>query len=420
MHASIIVFGTELLSGRVRDSHVQYLSRELRLLGVEVREALVLPDDPVLGREELSRMIERGGVVVVCGGLGPTSDDHGRELLASCAGVPLVFREDVWQALVERYPHLSEVPSNRRQAYVPEGFEALPNPAGTAPGLWGRVGKTWVAALPGPPVELARVFGDEVAPRIRAISGRGSDNGERMYTTYLIPESALEDALAPWEGRLTWATQAQPGRVFLVLSGGDEETIRACVASLEERFLPVLVFEGEKDLFVLLKEALARRGLTVGFAESCTGGRIASSLTKVPGASEVFWGGVVVYSNEAKERLLGVRPETLRTFGAVSRQTVEEMVRGVFEHMPVDVAAAVSGIAGPSGGSPEKPVGTVCVGVGRRDGRSRTFRALLRGDRERIQHKSALLAGLLTYILVEEEDWLDRRELADYIENKLT
>jgi nicotinamide-nucleotide amidase len=364
---------------------------------------LQLPDELAMILRALAGV--EADLVVVTGGLGPTSDDLTREAVARAAGVPLEFQPAIWQRLLERFASTGrQVPeSNRRQAFIPAGFEVIANDWGTAPGFWGRLrAGAWLAALPGPPAELEPMFARRLLPLLAAAFAALGTGAELAATALLIPESTLEDALRRCrrEG-VVWGTRVAEDHIAFSLRGGPEEGREAVLAALQKEFGAARLRRGHWRPGEILFQALGERGERLALAESCTGGLAAKWLTDLPGASRVFWGGVSAYSNDAKQRLLGVPRALLEERGAVSAEAAASMARGLLEHSGVELAAAVTGIAGPEGGSPEKPVGTVWIGVAHRDGRSLTRAFSFSGGRDLIRRRAAVVTLLAAACLLE-------------------
>jgi nicotinamide-nucleotide amidase len=410
--ALLISIGTELTDGIILNSHFRFLGSQLKSLGFRVAGGEQLPDElePVL--RALARGAAEADLVVVTGGLGPTSDDLTREAVAGAAGVALEFHPELWERLLERFAAGGKraPESNRRQAFIPAGFEVLPNDWGTAPGFWGRLpGRggapgAWLAALPGPPAELEPMFARRLGPLLSAAFPGIAAGEELAATALLVPESALEDALRRHrrEG-VSWGTRVAEDHIAFSLRGTAAAGREAVFAALQGEFGAARLRRGHGRPCESLFRALAERGQSLALAESCTGGLAARWLTDLPGASRVFWGGAAAYSNDAKERLLGVPRALLEEHGAVSAEAAAAMAHGLLERSPADLAAAVTGIAGPEGGSTEKPVGTVWIAARHRDGRSlgRGFR--FTGARDLVRRRGAvavllavecLLAGL--------------------------
>ncbi len=369
--AAILTVGDELLIGQVIDRNAAWLAASLNDLGIKVQETFTVGDDRhVIGRA-LMQCEGVADLIIVTGGLGPTPDDVTREAVASFLDVPLRPNADVLAAIralfaarTRNVPHGSD-----SVALVPEGFDVLPNPVGTAPGLWYTSTKEKVIVLlPGVPHEMKTVFRKRVAPRLLALPNRrpvvhrtlqtagvGETDLQRRLadlTTDLPP--CLRLAFLPGPNRVRLritATGKRAGSESMAL----EKTIRAQLGDC--------VFGVDMDtLEGVLGDHLQARGYTIAVAESCTGGRVMDRLTNTPGSSVYTSGGIVSYSNELKIRLLGVDPVALSRHGAVSEQVALQMAAGVRKRLGSDVGVSVTGIAGPSGGSSEKPVGTVWIG----------------------------------------------------------
>ncbi len=408
IRAAILAVGTELTEGVTQDSHGRFLAGLLGESGILVREIVLIPDDRRLFVEELKRLAERAQVVVVSGGLGPTSDDLSREVVAEAAGVELRYREELWRLIVERFAPGSPSETNRRQAYIPEGFEVIANPRGTAPGFWGRLSvagaRAIVVALPGPPGELRPMATELVMPLLRRELG-SAEPATLAATSFLVAESTLEEKLAEARlGEVAWSTRAEHLKVAFTLRGGQDFERTEMLRRVRERLGPLRIRDGEVEAERLLLDALRARRMTIALAESCTGGLGAKLLTDIPGASDSVWGAFVVYSNDAKVRQLGVPRDILDRYGAVSRETAASMAQCALDRSGADVSYAVTGIAGPGGGSPEKPVGTVWIAVGRRgrEGYERGFR--FAGSRDMVRRRSAVAATLVTDALLRGGD----------------
>ncbi len=391
--AAIISVGTELTEGKIADTHGRFIASALRVLAIRLCHIVTIPDDRELFVAAVRSLTRESGLVFVTGGLGPTSDDLTREVLSAEAGRELVYSEAAWQALEARLGGRASE-SNRKQAYVPEGFEMLPNRNGTAPGFYGEIGRSLVFALPGPPRELRPMFEDQVLPLLRSRYGAG-EFAESAATAFLTSESRLEELLQKHAlPGISWGTRVDDLGIAFFVRGASAEARAAVIASLRDELGAGYVREGETSAAKVLFEALKGRGLRMCAAESCTGGLIAKLMTDIPGSSDVFWGGWVVYSNDAKETQLSVRASTLESSGAVSRETVREMALGACEASGAGLSIAVSGIAGPEGASKEKPVGTVWIGVCLKGGAATEELFHFRGDRDRVRRQSAV-AGML-------------------------
>jgi len=390
MRIEVLNTGTELLLGKTSNTHAAYFGQELFKLGLRVQRQTTVPDgDPI--RVALKEAFKRSDLVLVTGGLGPTSDDLTREVAAHLLKRCLVLDRSI-AAEIDRFFRSRELEppdSNLRQAMVPEGATVLANPHGTAPGLYlppdPARRSPHLFLLPGPPRELKPMFETEVVPRLAALS---AERGEELRTwtnfrIHGIGESQLASVLGPELGRvagLELGYCARLGEVDLRLIGS-AATVEAAAAAVRQAFAEDIVAESESPIEEVLVALLRERGETVSTAESCTGGGIAATLTDAPGASAVFHQGYVTYSNEAKTSLLGVPEALLLEHGAVSEPVVRAMAEGCLRESGSDHAIAVSGIAGPTGGTPEKPVGTVHLAVASRGRPTYAKRQLIPTDR---------------------------------------
>ncbi|MGH7701935.1 MAG: competence/damage-inducible protein A, partial [Gemmatimonadales bacterium] len=402
MNLELLTIGTELLLGYTVDTNGAELARELGAVGVQVVRKTSVPDREEAIRDAVTEALHRTGAVITTGGLGPTRDDITKRIVAEIFQAPLEFDEAVWQGIVERFKRLGRTPadSNRGQAEVPRGAVVLNNRWGTAPGLW-LEGRTGLAILlPGVPREMRRLLEHEVLPRLRPRSGSRVVRSRTVRTTG-IPESRLAEVLGEVESRLAPLTLAYLPGVFgvdLRVTAWDlppEEAagpLAAAVTLLSELAGKYAYGEEETDLAeVVLREA-RERSWQLAVAESCTGGLVGARLTAIPGSSEVFVGGVIAYDNRVKIRQLGVSDDLLARHGAVSELVVRAMAEGAARKFEVEAGLAVTGIAGPGGGSEEKPVGTIWLGL-YLDGRTEAVRQTIPGDRDEVRARAAQ-AGL--------------------------
>jgi len=371
--AEILTIGDELLRGEIVDSNKSYLSDRLLSLDIETRFHTSVRDDPEDMIEAFERARTRSGVVLVSGGLGPTRDDLTIEILARAFGRKLVLHEPslaAIRAFFERFGR-EMAKNNEKQAWFPEGAEALPNPVGTAPGTLLREGDTLFFCMPGVPRELHRMMDEQVLPRIAAVQPGGRVVRSRLLRTFGMGESNLDERLGDLarDGDVVLGFRTSfPDNLLRPLARGDsaeeaETKLAGVVEAIRERLGAMVYGEGEEPLESVLGAMLRDAGETLAVAESCTGGELAERITRVAGASDYFLGGVVAYANEAKTKLLGVSPALLAEHGAVSEPVVCAMARGVRERLGADFGVATTGISGPGGGSEEKPVGTVFVAV---------------------------------------------------------
>ncbi len=380
MRIEIINTGSELLLGSTLNTHGAWLGQELLGLGLRVQRLITVPDgDPI--RDELKQSIAVSDAVIVTGGLGPTSDDVTREATAEALGVDLIEDEHAVRCIEAFFTRLGRemTPSNLKQALHPVGADVLPNPNGTAPGVYvpPRLGDSSCAIflLPGPPHEMHAMYHAEVAPRLKALTELPSDHGVTNIKFSGVGESSFQDKLdAPLHevGGLEVGYCARPGELDLRLIGSEAD--RKAAADLAVKTYPLqFINDDERSLEETVVHALTEKGLKLSLAESCTGGRISSRITDVSGSSAVLTHGYVTYANEAKVEMIGVSEKTLETYGAVSEEVAREMAEGALKESGADITVSVTGIAGPSGGSDEKPVGTVWIGISiRKDGQVET------------------------------------------------
>lgn len=398
MDLELVTIGTELLLGFTVDTNSAFAGRTLADLGVRVVRRTSVPDAPDAIRAAVTEALARTGAVITTGGLGPTRDDITKKIVADIFGAPLEFQEPLWQALLERYRRFGRVPveSNRSQAEVPHGATVLPNKWGSAPGLWleGRPGL--VILLPGVPLEMRNLLATEVVPRLAARGG-ASVIRSRVLRTTAIGESVLAERLGEVERDIAPLTLAYlPDQVGVDLrltawnlEPDDAEARLASAADLIRARAGSHVFgEGDDDLAAVLLDALRRTEVRLALAESCTGGLLGARITAIPGSSSSFLGGIVAYGNQVKVAALGVPAELIEKFGAVSAEVALEMARGARARLGAEAAIAVTGIAGPGGGSEEKPVGTVWFGISERN-HEETVRHIFMGERDEVRARAA-------------------------------
>jgi nicotinamide-nucleotide amidase len=406
MNIEVLTIGTELLLGFTLDSNGAEIARALSAVGVRVVRRSSVGDGAEAIRDAVRDALARTGAVLTTGGLGPTRDDISKHVVAELFGLPLDFDQTVWDSLVERFAALGRTPatSNRVQAEVPRGATILRNHWGTAPGLWIEGAPGLVIMLPGVPGEMRKLLEHEVAPRLGA-RGSGTVIRSRTVRTTGVPESTLAERLGEIERDVAPLTLAYlPGfdGVDLRLSAwslpADEadRLLLSGVALLRERAGGFAYGEGEDDLAALVLERAREQGRHIGTAESCTGGLVGGRLTEIPGSSDVFVGGIVCYANELKTALLGVDAKLIESAGAVSEPVARAMASGAIRATGADLAVAVTGIAGPGGGSAAKPVGTVWLAVADRNAvDARLIR--VPGDRHNVRTRAAQAALHLLY-----------------------
>lgn len=414
IHAAIVTVGDELLSGQTVDSNAAWLGRELAAMGIPVKRRHTVGDEAGEIRHALTDALAVADLVVVTGGLGPTPDDITRDVVAEALGRPLEADGEILERIrtIYRQRGLDEVPApNRRVAQVPRGAAKLHNPFGTAPGLAMEAGDAVVVLLPGVPREMRGIFGADLIPHLRQRFGdRLAPVHMRTLRTTGIPESALAQKVAdalphgPEPVRLAFLPDERGVDLRLSCFGmGEDEAMRRLDA-LEGILASVVApwrFEAQGgDLAEAVTAALRASGRTLALAESCTGGLMAKRITDLPGSSMVFRGGVVAYEDRVKVDLLGVDPVVLERDGAVSEAVARQMARGVAERLGADAGVGITGVAGPGGGTDEKPVGTVWFAAAV-DGRVEARRQQFSGDRAGVRERAAQAAFFLLLRLLE-------------------
>lgn len=374
MQAEIITIGDELLIGQVVDTNSAWLGSTLGDDGIKVIQITSVQDHAAQIVQAVNDALSRADIVLMTGGLGPTKDDITKKTLAEMFGMKLVRNEQVYDMVGKQLAlrGIAFTELNQGQALVPDGCTVLPNRNGTAPGMWfERDGKVLIS-MPGVPFEMKALVKDEVLPRLRKHFALDA-NVHRTIITFGLAESILADTIASWEEalppylHLAYLPSALCIRLRLSAYEIDrqkaEQEIESQIGKLS-KVIPHYIIGSEDDSLESVTGALLKtRGETLATAESCTGGNIAHRFTAMPGASEYFKGGVVAYSNEVKIALLGVDPESLNRYGAVSQSVAEQMAEGVRRATGATYGISTTGIAGPTGGTPEKPVGTVWMAV---------------------------------------------------------
>ena len=374
MFAELITIGDELLIGQVVDTNSAWMGRELNNIGIEVLRIVSVRDREEEILEAIDNAMKRVNIVLVTGGLGPTKDDITKQTLCKYFNTELIFSEEVFENV--KRVLTGKIPMNKLnkgQAMVPKNCTVINNPVGSASVSWfERDGKVLVS-MPGVPQEMTTVMAESVLPKLH----ERFQTDVIMHQTFLVqhyPESVLAEKLEAWEValpdciKLAYLPKLGIIRLRLTGRGHDRKEVETLLnrekAKLETILGEDIFSEEDTPLEVIIGELLKKRKLTVSTAESCTGGSIAERLTSIAGSSEYFKGSIVAYSNEVKKDLLYVSSETLEKYGAVSEETVIEMVKGAMKALKTDCAVATSGIAGPGGGTPEKPVGTVWIAAG--------------------------------------------------------
>lgn len=410
-HVELVTIGDELLLGFTIDTNSAHISRTLAAYGVEIVRRTTVGDDADKIAGAVSEALDRTGAVITTGGLGPTSDDLTKPAIARIFGREMMFDQSIADYLEQRwrarFPGSVFPPSNRSQAEIPEGARILTNRHGTAPGIWLEDEKgRWVAMMPGVPREMRGMLAEELVPAIQSRMRGGEEclvlSGTLRTTG--IAESAIADLLGPdflgdpgnELGSLPLAYLPGVAGVDLRVTarGLPRERAKALVEEAMVKLRAVVgayaYGEGETDLAEVVLERCRVLRLGLAVAESCTGGMLGARLTSIPGSSDVFLGGVIAYHNDIKREVLGVRQHDLERFGAVSEQVALQMASAVRQRMGADVGVSITGIAGPGGGSVEKPVGLIWVAVDATSAQARCFH--VGGDRDEIRQRAAQAA----------------------------
>ncbi|MGE5629812.1 MAG: competence/damage-inducible protein A [Caulobacteraceae bacterium] len=393
MKGEIIAVGTELLLGNIVNTNAQYLSEKLAELGIDVYYHLVVGDNLKRVADTIRTSLERSDLVITSGGLGPTDDDLTKEGVCEALGLKLLPNEEALKKVEAIFKKFGRpMPeSNWKQGYAPEGSEIIENDNGTAPGILLEKNGKIVIMLPGPPKELKPMFEDKVLPYLR--TKEKSTIKSKVLRVIGVGESSAEEMLKgifETQTNPTIAPYAKEGEVQLRITAKTEDPAIAeqMIEEMETRVREILKENvygcNDETLEGTVMKLLLEKKKTIATAESCTGGIIGGRLTEIPGASESFMGGVITYSNEMKMKLLDVKKETLELYGAVSSQTAEEMAEGVRKLSNTDIGISITGIAGPGGGSDEKPVGLCYIGIATGN-KVESHRFVFTGNRNKIR-----------------------------------
>ncbi len=418
VNAAIITIGDELLIGQTIDTNSAFISRELNSIGIWVKRRIAIGD---VKEQILSALKEQANdcdLVIITGGLGPTADDITKPTLCEFFHTELVVNEEARQNVINIFTNLNRPVTERnlKQAEVPASCTVLQNLRGTAPGMWFEINesgrKVSYISLPGVPHEMKGLMIHSVIPRLKK-SLELPSVVHRTLITSGIGESSIADILVDFENNLPpdikLAYLPAYGLVRLRLTGRssnkeeEEKKVQGYFDQLKPLVKEWMVADEDISLEMAVSQLLKRKKKTMATAESCTGGYIAHLITSHAGSSSIFNGSVVAYANQVKENILGVKSQTLQDFGAVSEETVKEMVTGVIKAVGSDYAISTSGIMGPEGGTNEKPVGTVWMAVGNRE-KIKTYKAFFRFDRERNIEMTAHTALTLLYRFIKEAE----------------
>jgi nicotinamide-nucleotide amidase len=420
MKAEVIAVGSELLTPKFVDTNSLFITERLNEIGIELQGKSVAADDRATLRAMIADALRRSDLLILTGGLGPTDDDLTRDVVSDLVGLPMEFHADIFEAIEKRFAArgLKAPAINRRQAMVPRGAVVLPNPNGTAPGLWLEHEAKFLLLLPGPPRELKPMLERVIQDRL-ATAGGGVRLLRRILRITGQSESSVEEHMQPlyanWLAgptKITTTILASLGQIELHLTAmakTAEEGQRALEAAIEDvkGVLGRDLFSVDgKTMQEVIGELFRSRGYRIAAAESCTGGLVLTRLTEVPGSSDYVDRGVVVYSNRSKIDLLGVPAELIAKHGAVSEPVAQAMANAMVRLAASDLAVGVTGIAGPGGGTPEKPVGMVVIAAawarnGRTDTRVRTFNFIGGRDMVRFQASQAALDMVRRWLIEE-------------------
>ena len=374
MLAEIITIGDEILIGQIVDTNSAWMARKLNDIGIRIKQISSVSDDKEHILNAFKEAAERADIILITGGLGPTKDDITKKTIADYFGVPLVENADALDNVAKIFARFKRplLDVNRAQALVPQNCEVILNKNGTAPGMWFNEKDKIYVCMPGVPHEMMYMMEGDVIPKLKATFTLPAIVHKTILTvgegeSFLAERIAdIEDSL-PAHIKLAYLPKLGQVRLRLSGYGENEAALKAEVETYAQKIVARVadVVAAEEDIPIekAILNQMELKGLTLSVAESCTGGYISHLFTQHPGSSKVFLGGGVTYSNGLKEEILGVQNHTLKTFGAVSGEVVKEMVEGALKRFKSDLAIAVTGVAGPGGGTPEKPVGTVWIAV---------------------------------------------------------
>lgn len=396
MKAEIITVGTEILLGDIVNTNSQFLAKELASLGLDVYYQSTVGDNESRLIDTLNESLDRSDIIITTGGLGPTNDDITKEVAAKCFNQELVFYNDIWKDIKQYFEKIGVEPTenNKKQAYFPKDCIILNNSNGTAPGAILKKENKMIIVLPGPPKEMIPMFNNELKKHLENLTNYKLIS--RTLRFFGIGESKLEDKLSDIinnQTNPTIAPYAKEGEVTLRITAKSytKDDADNLIDEVENKIKTLvgkyLYGYGETTLEETVAKLLVEKNLTIAVSESCTGGMVSSTLIDYPGISQVFMEGCVTYSNEAKMSRLGVKKETLDNFGAVSTETAIEMAKGVAMNLKTNVGLSTTGIAGPGGGTTEKPVGLVYIGL-YINGKTKVKKLNLAGSREKIRVKA--------------------------------
>ncbi len=398
MKAEIITIGTEITTGSILNTNSKYLASKLLELGIETYYHTSVDDNVERIKEVIDISLKRADLIVTTGGLGPTQDDITKEIISEALGLKLIDDEDMLEIIKEKFNSLNRKMSlnNLKQAKKPEGSIFLNNNIGTAPGIFIKRANKTIVMLPGPPIEMETMFNNEVIPLIK----QDYYIINRSINVVDIGESQLEMELRDLiniDPDINIATFPKESEVEIKIIGKSynredlEDKVEYFIKIIENRFRDYIYGYDNVPIEEIVFKILKEKNYKIGFAESCTGGLISGRLSRIPGASQVFDRSIITYSNKSKIQELGVNPLTIDKFGVVSEETAIEMAKGLLNREDIDIALSITGLAGPEGGTDEKPIGLVFMCIANRN-KAMPIRCNFIGNRENIQNKAVTKA----------------------------
>ena len=407
MLAEIITIGDEILIGQIVDTNSAWMAKELNAIGIKVKQITSVSDDADHIMEALAQAEKRARIILITGGLGPTKDDITKFTLARYFNMGMRRDAGVLETVENIFKKYNRpmIESNIKQADVPDGCIVIQNKNGTAPCMWFNHGENIIVSMPGVPFEMMYLMQEEILTRLTKAFDLPFIYHKTILTanlgeSFLAQEIAVIEDSLPADIKLAYLPKLGQVRLRLSTSGPDEQQLKDKVEVYAQQIItklkPYVVAEEDISLEEAILKIMKEKGLTLSTAESCTGGYISHLITKHPGCSAVFAGGAVTYSYELKESVLGVKAETLAKYGAVSEQTVREMAAGAISHFNTDYSVAVSGIAGPDGGTDDKPVGTVWIAVANKN---KVIARLFTFGNKRIQNIERSASSALSMVL---------------------
>ena len=412
MTAQIITIGDEILIGQIIDTNSAWMGQQLNMQGIQVGKIVTVSDTHKDITKAVDAALSEADIILLTGGLGPTKDDITKKALADYFGVDMRFSESTYnriQRLFQKFGK-SMTKAHHEQSYMPANADILMNKMGTAPGMWFEHKGKVLVSMPGVPYEMKYLMEAEVLPKLKK-QFPGKPIAHRTILTVGEGESRIADLIDPFiealPANIKMAYLPGTGQVRLRLTGtgDDENELNALLDKKVEELKPLiaeLVFGFEKEkLEEVVGRMLLEKGKTLATAESCTGGFLAHKITSIPGSSAYFMGSVIAYSNAVKMNQLNVKPDTLKNHGAVSEETVKEMMQGALDLLKTDLAIAISGVAGPDGGTPEKPVGTIWIAIGDKNN-TKTYQLNLWKDRmKNIEYTTTVALNVIRKFLLE-------------------